>query len=93
MSSTAVRYQPLAYDVQVTEDELIVSLTDGRRVSAPLVWFPRLLKATPAVRADWRFIGDGEGIHWSGADEDISVEGLLLGVPSVEFARPQGGPA
>jgi len=93
MSSTAVRHQPLAYDVQVTEDELIISLTDGRRVSAPLVWFPRLLKASPAMRAEWRFIGDGEGVHWPEADEDISVEALLLGVPSSEFAQPQGGGA
>jgi hypothetical protein len=93
MSSTAVRHQPLAYDVQVTEDELIISLTDGRRVSAPLVWFPRLLNASPAMRAEWRFIGDGEGVHWPEADEDISVEALLLGVPSSEFAQPQGGGA
>ena len=93
MSSTAVRHQPLAYDVQVTEDELIISLTDGRRVSAPLVWFPRLLHASPALRAEWRFIGDGEGVHWPEADEDISVEALLLGVPSSEFAQPQGGGA
>jgi hypothetical protein len=93
MSSTAVRHQPLAYDVQVTEDELIISLTDGRRVSAPLVWFPRLLTASPAMRAEWRFIGDGEGVHWPEADEDISVEALLLGVPSSEFAQPQGGGA
>lgn len=93
MSSTAVRHQPLAYDVQVTEDELIISLTDGRRVSAPLVWFPRLLNASPAMRAGWRFIGDGEGVHWPEADEDISVEALLLGVPSSEFAQPQGGGA
>jgi hypothetical protein len=87
MSFTAVRHQPLAYDVQVTEDELIISLTDGRRVSAPLVWFPRLLNASPAMRAEWRFIGDGEGIHWPNADEDISVEALLLGVSSSEFAN------
>jgi hypothetical protein len=79
--------------VQVTEDELIISLTDGRRVSAPLVWFPRLLNASPAMRAEWRFIGDGEGVHWPEADEDISVEALLLGVPSSEFAQPQGGGA
>ena len=91
MSSTAVRHQPLAYDVQVTEDELIVSLTDGRRVSAPLVWFPRLLNASPAMRAEWSFIGDGEGVHWPEADEDISVEALLLGVPSSEYAQLQGG--
>ncbi|MEP0772839.1 MAG: DUF2442 domain-containing protein [Acidobacteriota bacterium] len=87
MSSTAVRYQALACDVHVTDDELVVSLTDGRRVAAPLVWFPRLLEASAEVRADWRFIGDGEGIHWPGADEDISVEGLLYGVPSAEFRR------
>lgn len=91
MSSTAARYQALACDVHVTDDEIVVSLTDGRRVAAPLVWFPRLLEASPQVRADWRLIGDGEGIHWPGADEDISVEGLLFGVPSVEFRRGRRG--
>src|SRR6266487_5037435 len=60
-----------------TDDELIVTLVDGRRVSAPLAWFPRLLRATPKQRANWRLIGRGIGIHWEDVDEDISVRSLL----------------
>jgi hypothetical protein len=93
MSSFAARHEPLAYDVQVTEDEVVLSLADGRRVSAPLVWFPRLLRASPDARAHWRLIGDGEGVHWPDADEDISVEALLLGVPSIEFEKGHSGGA
>jgi hypothetical protein len=63
----------------VTDDELIVSLIDGRQLSVPLVWFPRLLHATPSERADFRWIGDGLGIHWTQLDEDLSVAGLLHG--------------
>ena len=79
MSSLAVEYKPLARHVEVTEDELTVGLADGRRISAPLAWFPRLLRASPEQRADWELLGDGEGIHWSSADEDLSVNGLLRG--------------
>lgn len=66
-----------AVDVAFNDDELIVALVDGRRVSAPLAWFPRLLRATPAQRANWRLIGRGVGIHWDEIDEDISVRSLL----------------
>ena len=66
-----------AVDVAFNEDELIVTLVDGRRVSAPLAWFPRLLSATPAQRQNWRLIGGGVGIHWDDVDEDISVRSLL----------------
>ena len=66
-----------AVDVSCTTDELVVTLADGRRVSAPLAWFPRLLSATPAQRAKWRLIGRGVGIHWDDVDEDISVRSLL----------------
>src|SRR5436309_13942501 len=66
-----------AVDVKCTDDELIVTLVDGRRVSAPLAWFPRLLRATPKQRANWRLIGRGIGIHWDDVDEDISVRSLL----------------
>ncbi len=66
-----------AVDVAFTEDKIIVSLMDGRRVSAPLEWFPRLLRATPAQRANWSLIGRGVGIHWEDVDEDISVRSLL----------------
>ena len=66
----------------MTEDELIVSLVDGRRVSVPLAWFPRLLHATPAQRSNWQLLGDGEGIHWPDVDEDLSVTGILRGTPT-----------
>jgi hypothetical protein len=66
-----------ALDVAFTDDELVVTLADGRRVSAPLEWFPRLLRASPAQRANWRLIGRGVGIHWDDMDEDISVRSLL----------------
>jgi hypothetical protein len=66
-----------AVDVKCTDDELIVTLVDGRRVSAPLAWFPRLLRATVEQRANWRLIGRGIGIHWEDVDEDILVRTLL----------------
>ena len=66
-----------AVNVLCTDDELIVTLVDGRRVSAPLEWFPRLLDASPAQRTRWRLIGGGVGIHWEDVDEDISVRSLL----------------
>src|SRR5574339_742859 len=73
-----------AQNVQVTDDALLVDLSDGRTVSVPLAWFPRLLHGTLAERNKWRLIGDGEGIHWPDLDEDISVENLILGKPSGE---------
>ena len=75
----------LASTVKCTEDELIVSLSDGRKLSVPIVWFPRLANATPSERADYELLGNGEGIHWAQVDEDISVAGLLAGKRSVEW--------
>jgi len=81
MTSSAVELTtPLAQDVRVTEDELIVALVDGRTIMVPLAWFPRLLHATAEQRARFELLGDGEGIHWPDVDEDISVAGLLRGV-------------
>lgn len=80
MSSSVTEAVPLAETVRVTEDELIVGLMDGRTISVPLVWFPRLLHATPQQRTNCELIGDGDGIHWPDVDEDISVAGLLRGV-------------
>jgi hypothetical protein len=74
----------LAQSVTVTEDALVVDLVDGRTVSVPLPWYPRLAHGTPTERANWRLIGRGEGIHWPDLDEDISVAGLLAGRPSGE---------
>ena len=76
-----------AQNVQVTDDALTVDLSDGRTVSVPLAWFPRLMHGTPEERIHWRLIGDGEGIHWSDLDEDISVENLILGKPSGESQK------
>ncbi|HEY3172739.1 MAG TPA: DUF2442 domain-containing protein [Thermoanaerobaculia bacterium] len=73
---------PRAREVSVSEDELTVSLADGRRISVPLAWFPRLLHASPAQRSNWQFLGDGEGVHWPDVDEDLSVAGILRGTPA-----------
>ena len=75
---------PNADNVTITEDTLCVDLSDGRTISVPLAWFPRLLQSTPEERNSWRLIGKGRGIHWEDIDEDISVEGLLAGRPSGE---------
>lgn len=77
MSTLAEKIEPLAVEVSFTEDALSVVLADGREVSAPLQWFPRLLQATAEQRANWELIGDGIGIHWPLVDEDIEVESLL----------------
>ncbi len=87
MGTTAVELQPVAETVAVTESELVVELVDGRRLSVPLVWFPRLLHASEGARNNWQLLGDGEGIHWPEVDEDLSVRGLLLGVPSAEYQK------
>lgn len=79
MSISAISLDPVAIDVTVTGEALRVVLADGREVSAPLEWFPRLRDAAPAERANWRLIGRGKGIHWPDLDEDISVRGLLGG--------------
>lgn len=76
-----------AESVAVSAEELTVRLSDGRSVSAPLVWYPRLLNGTAAERKKWRLIGDGEGIHWPALDEDISVENILAGKPSGESQK------
>jgi hypothetical protein len=79
MNSSVVEITPLAQGVEVTDEELVVSLADGRRISVPIVWFPRLSRATIEQRSKWELLGDGEGIHWPLIDEDLSVEGLLAG--------------
>lgn len=71
--------EPLAVDVTFGDDAFRVALADGRELAVPLVWFPRLLDATPEQRRHWELIGGGEGIHWPDLDEDISVAGLLAG--------------
>lgn len=73
-----------AQNLDVTDDNLVVDLSDGRSISVPLAWFPRLQHGTSEERNNWRWIGDREGIHWPDLDEDISVENLILGQPSGE---------
>ncbi len=85
MSISAVEIKvPDAENVRVTEDTLSVDLSDGRSISVPLEWFPRLVHATSAERNNWRLIGRGHGINWEDIDEDVSVEGLLAGKSSGE---------
>ena len=81
---------PAAVDLILTDDTLSVELSDGRTLTVPLAWFPRLLHASPEERLDWRLIGRGEGIHWTAIDEDISVESLIAGRPSAESAKSLG---
>ncbi len=73
-----------AQSVTVTDDTLAVDLADGRTISVPLAWYPRLLHGTSEERSNWRFIGEKEGIHWPDLDEDISIENLLMGKASGE---------
>ena len=85
MSSLAVENQsPLATQVKITRETLSVEIADGRTISAPLAWYPRLSHATEDERNSWRLIGGGRGIHWPALDEDISVANLLAGQPSAE---------
>ncbi|MFQ6030429.1 MAG: DUF2442 domain-containing protein [Dehalococcoidia bacterium] len=85
MSTSTVEIQvPDAENIVVTDDTLSVDLSDGRSISVPLAWFPRLVHASQEERDHWRLIGKGQGIHWEAVDEDISVEGLLAGRPSGE---------
>ena len=85
MNTSALETQyALARDVVVSDDELSVDLEDGRTITVPIGWFPRLLYGTPLERQHWQLIGKGIGIHWPDLDEDISVEGLLLGRRSGE---------
>ncbi len=71
-------------NVYVSEDTLSVELSDGRSISVPIDWYPRLTHATDQERSNWRIIGKGHGIHWEDLDEDISVKNLLTGMPSGE---------
>ena len=76
-----------ATSVAITEDTLTADLSDGRTISVPLTWYPRLVHATMEERCNWRLVGGGAGIHWPDLDEDPSVEGLLAGRPSGESQR------
>lgn len=82
MSILANSFEPLAIGLEVTDDELVLSLADGRKLSVPIVWYPRLANATPEQRRNWEIIGPEVGFHWPDVDEDLSVEGMLLGAPA-----------
>lgn len=84
MSTSPIELRLFARTVSVSDVELTVGLADGRVITVPLVWFPRLLNASVEARGRWELLGEGEGIHWPDADEDLSVEGLLAG------SRPRG---
>ncbi len=79
MTTLAVELHPQAQSIQCSDTTIIIDLVDGRTVSAPLVWFPRLSQASKSQRENWQLLGDGEGIHWPDIDEDLSVAGLLMG--------------
>jgi len=78
---------PRGMKVSISEDALTVELRDGRVISTPLVWYPRLESASAEERSTWEWIGSGTGIHWPLLDEDLSIAGMLAGSPSVEFDR------
>ena len=78
---------PLIQQVTVTDDTLAADLSDGRTISVPLAWYPRLLHGSSEERSDCRFIGGGSGIHWNQLDEDISIKNLILGQPSGESQK------
>ncbi|PYV30427.1 MAG: DUF2442 domain-containing protein [Acidobacteria bacterium] len=87
--SIAIRAEPRVKNVRVTDEAIVADLVDGRTISVPLAWSWRLMEAAPEQRANWEIIGDGEGIRWPEIDEDISIEGMLRGVPA---RRPKKTP-
>jgi hypothetical protein len=87
VTSSDPSVDPRAVDVALDDDDLTVDLADGRRLTVPLAWFPRLLHADPGQRGNWRLVGDGRGIHWPDVDEDLSVSGLLRGAAAPDASR------
>lgn len=85
MSSLSVQVdRPRVQHLVITGDSLVVELTDGRTISVPLAWYPRLLQGDSKERNNWRLIGAGEGIHWPDLDDDLSIDSLISGSPSGE---------
>ena len=90
MSTSEGRPGERVRDVRFTEDVLIVDLLDGRTISVPLVWYPRLLSASLEQRTNWRIAGGGFGIHWPDIDEDLNTDGLLRGAPAPRGSAATG---
>ncbi len=88
MTTSEIRPGERVKDVHFTDDTLSVDLVDGRTITVPLTWYPRLLHATPEQRANWQISGGGYGIHWPDIDEDLSTEGLLRGAPAPHGSVP-----
>ncbi|PSB17460.1 DUF2442 domain-containing protein [Phormidesmis priestleyi ULC007] len=86
MGILAIRSDERVKNVYFTEDTISVDLIDGRTITVPLVWYPRLLNATPEQRAKWEICGGGYGLHWEAIDEDLSTEGMLRGAPAPKAA-------
>jgi hypothetical protein len=84
MNTLVLEHESLAQNVAFTEDSFVVYLNDGRKISVPIIWYPRLLNGNKEEQENYELIGDGEGIHWPDIDEDISVEGILAGRRSGE---------
>lgn len=82
MGILAIRAEERVKDVRLTEETISVDLMDGRTITVPLAWYPRLLNATSEQRAKWQVSGGGYGIHWEEIDEDLSTEGMLRGAPA-----------
>ena len=87
MITLVLEADPAAVNVQIDDSSIIVYLADGRCLSVPLEWYPRLLHATPDERNNWRLLGEGYAIEWPGLDEHIGIEGLLAGRRSGESAK------
>jgi hypothetical protein len=87
MSISAIQTDERVKNVVFNEDTIGVELMDGRTIFVPLIWYPRLLNATPAQRLDWEVCGGGYGIHWESIDEDLSTAGMLRGAPAPTTLR------
>lgn len=90
MTTSDLRAGERVKGIHLTEETLSVDLIDGRTITVPLAWYPRLLHATPGQRANWQISGGGYGIHWPDIDEDLSTEGLLRGAPAPRKSTPIG---
>lgn len=88
MSTSIIDSGQRIRDVRFSAQQLIVDLADGRTIAVPIAWYPRLMRATPEQRANWRISGSGYGIHWPEIDEDLSSEGLLRGIPAPRIGVP-----